>query len=190
MRYSSFYILIISLITLAACQESNNNEVLPDEIKISKKNQIVEVEKQKKPFKLEFQLKKIDSENYNLVTTISLDKGSYIISPFSQDTVYGHFELTLKDSNNLVFTSKMTESPNSKTEFDPIIKDYVNFVRTNTTYSQHIKILNKEDFEVSGNVWFLIEPLCSPVDIEYILSYNSGNLSVIEGKMDMLKKVE
>jgi len=54
----------------------------------------------------------------------------------------------------------------------------VRFVRENTVYKQNIKLLSEEDFEVSGLIEFLLEPICKPYSVEFMLTYNAGTMRV------------
>ena len=129
-------------------------------------------------FDIKFQLDKMDSQHYLLDVAIELFNGSYVVSPYSKDTTYGHFEISIKDTERLIMGDALLERPNSVAEFDPILNELVRFVRENTTYTQRIKVLAKGDFEVSGLVWFVLEPSCMPYEVRFVISSHSGEMQI------------
>lgn len=133
-------------------------------------------------FDVLFQVNELENNEYNLMATIILDKGSYIISPFSTDSTYGHFYFNVEKSDYLVTDNQLIETPNSVEEFDPIIEAPVRFVRVNTAYRQKLKLTKEEDFEVTGLVEFLLEPICVPYDVEFKISYKNGTMKVEKTK--------
>lgn len=72
----------------------------------------------------------------------------------------------------------MKEIPKSYAQYDPILKEPVHFVRGKTTYKQKFKVLNKNDFEFSGLIWFVLEPLCAPINVEFLIKKEEGKLMV------------
>jgi len=132
----------------------------------------------KESFDVLFQVEKLNEEEYNLSTTVILNKGSYIISPFSKDTTYGHFYFNIDKTDHLLADHKLVETPPSIEEFDPILEAPVKFVRVNTTYQQKLKLTKEDDFEVAGLVEFLLEPICIPYDVAFKISYQNGKMSV------------
>jgi len=120
-----------------------------------------------------------DSEGTSyLITDITLNNNSYVISPFSTDTIYGHLNLSIQESESISYRGSLSESPFATEEFDPIIETKVKFVRVNTRYKQELQIKSKEDFQVKGHLWFLLEPQCIPYKVEYLISQVDGNLFV------------
>ena len=117
-----------------------------------------------------------------LVTSLELQDGNYVISPFSKDSVYGHFEIKISKNDKLLVDKTIVEKPSSIEEFDNIIKERVHFVRENTSYTQHFSITGQDDFEVTGLIEFVHEPACIPYDVGFVLRYRSGNLTVEKTK--------
>jgi len=133
-------------------------------------------------FDIKLQIDGVGENLYNLATTIVLKNGSYVISPFSKDDIYGHFSISIAKSDALIVRETMLEMPNSIEEFDSIIEKPVKFVRVNTSYKQQVKVMTKEEFEVSGLIEFVLEPSCVPYDVEFIISQHSGKLQVKKTK--------
>ncbi|MFK7775622.1 MAG: M56 family metallopeptidase [Saprospiraceae bacterium] len=136
----------------------------------------------KESFDVIFQLNQLNTKEYNLAVTMELNDGAYIVSPFSKDSTYGHFYFTLPNNEYLVSDNQLLETPNSVEEFDPIIEAPVRFVRVNTTYQKKLKLTEKGDFEITGLVEFLLEPVCIPYDVEFKISYKNGEMKVEKTK--------
>ena len=117
-----------------------------------------ESERSKESFDIKLQVDKITKDQYNLDVTIELENGSYVISPYSKDDIYGHFGISIPNNSNLSPDKTLLEIPSSVEEHDPILDQPVKFVRGNTIYKQRLKITNQNDFEVKGLIEFVLEP--------------------------------
>lgn len=133
-------------------------------------------------FDISFQIEEINNDLFSLVVTIDLPEESYVVSPFSKDNTYGHFNISITDIGNIVRDETLMENPPSVEEFDPVLNEHVNIVRRKTIYNQNIHILTKGDFEASGLVWFVLEPSCVPYDVEFMISRKSGQLEIRKTK--------
>jgi len=129
-------------------------------------------------FDISLQIEEVENDNYFLSAALTLDSGAYVISPFSQDTSYGHFDMSIEDSDNLIPDGGLIESPRSVAEYDPILEMPVNFVRKNTVYKQKLSLDTDDDFEVSGMVFLLIEPKCAPYEVKFKIAYHEGEMRV------------
>ena len=139
------------------------------------------------PFNITLEIEIIEGEHY-LVAAMELDSNSYIISPFSQDSVYSHFDISINKRDKIILDNTLLEVPNSIKEYDPILEEEVNFVRVNTIYKQKLQLIYKGDFQVEGMIEFLLEPSCIPYDVEFAISYQSGKLRVMKTKMTISKE--
>ena len=140
-------------------------------------------------FNIELQIDKVDGELYSFSTSLELDSGAYVVSPFSEDEFYGPFQISILDSRHLIIDERLLEIPKSVEENDPYINVPVRFVRENTIYKQNIKLLTEEDFEVSGLIEFVLEPSCKPYSVEFILSYHSDTMTIEKTKTSIDYKI-
>ncbi len=139
-------------------------------------------------FDIALEIDQLENDQYNLVASITLDEGTFIISPFSEDGVYGNFSLSLAENSHLSTDHTLLEIPASVEELDPIVNKLVKFVRVNTTYKQHLEVNTEKDFEVAGLIEFVFEPSCVPYDVAFVLSYRSGVLEVKQTKTSISKE--
>lgn len=134
-------------------------------------------------FTIDLQLKSLDNENFQLVSTVDLVEGAYIISPFSTDEFYLNYTNTLVENNSIATASPLVEFPDSVEELDLYIERLVRFVRTKTVFTQAYQILDNEDFVVKGLIEFLVEPSCIPYDVHFEIRYQSGILTIENEKI-------
>ena len=130
-----------------------------------------------KNFELQFELDKTE-KGYTLNMVLDLAKGSYIISPFSQDSFYLNYTITYTEADGYLQIGEIQEFPTAIEELDPYIEKRVKLVRTNTVYTQNLLTVSNEDFEVSGIVEFLVEPSCIPYDINFVITQTDGLLTI------------
>ncbi len=129
-------------------------------------------------FETNFSIETDIDNNPSLLVHLILNNGSYVVSPFSKDSIYGQVELVLHKNEFIELSNEISESPITKEEFDPILELHVRFVRTNTRYQQDLKIKTTDDFQSTGHFWLLLEPQCVPYKIDYVLSQKEGVLEI------------
>lgn len=139
----------------------------------------------KVPFDFQFEIESLDDNQYFLVATLELGEEDYTISPLSPDTFYMHVGVHLEATKNLVDDNTLIEIPASKPEIDPILNYPVHFVRGKTTYKKKLEVTSKNDFEINGMMEFLLEPICIPYQVKFIMEQNAEKLSIknIEAKI-------
>ena len=169
-----FLLLIVTTLSLSAYKyaSTNNTPTKENTSKVALK-----------PFDIKFNIESLKANEYNLAATVKLNKGDYIISPFSTDGFYLNFSMKLDNSTHFLIDGELTESPKSIPEVDPIINKPVRFVRANTIFKQKLKVEKQGDFEVSGLVEFLLEPSCVPYDVAFVLASKAGKMTVKDVKI-------
>lgn len=170
---------------------STDKTTIQEEQKPDKINLIVkdsDIRKKDDSFDIILQMNKINDEHYSLSATIELNSGSYVISPYSTDDFYLPFTMVMNESPALVVQGDLMETPVSVEEQDPYLNKPIRVVRKNTTYTQNLKVVSKDDFEASGLIEFLLEPSCVPYDVEFNISSNDGELEVQKTKTFISKE--
>ncbi|MFT4779972.1 MAG: hypothetical protein ACJAU0_000139 [Flavobacteriales bacterium] len=173
-------ILIIAIsFTALACSQPIDEIVVPAQ---QQEEALTSVDLKIQAFDIELDLLQESQSSYTLVVALSMDSGSYVISSFSEDEFYLPFDVTMKSSSNLKFGNELRENPPSIEEYDAIIEKNVRFVRENTTFSQEMKVLSTNDFQVEGEIQFMIEPQCIPYAVDFLIIQEEGLLKVSEIK--------
>lgn len=115
------------------------------------------------------------NDEYVLSVQMNLKKDAYFVSPNEKGDFSGKFAIIIADSQKIISSGIIQESPLSKVDEK---QGFVHLVRNNTHYKQTLKVLCDENFEVKGHVQFTIEPRCTMEKVPFILSYKDGKLSM------------
>jgi hypothetical protein len=131
------------------------------------------------PFKLGLGIG-YDQDEPWLNMDLELNDSSWIVSPFSTDGFYLPFSVSLEDSKHVKLAGNITERPTSLTEFDSLIKKEVQLVREPTVFSHRLDASKLKDEVVKGKIEFMIEPLCVPYTVDFVISRDDGIVSVLQ----------
>lgn len=125
--------------------------------------------------KIEYQIKKISKNKYTVSFIMTFSDDQRIISPFSEDSFWYKTSITYLDSSNITIIGPLTESPESKEEFDPISEENVRFNRKHVTFTQTIQIIGHNNFTVNGQIEYMIitdEYALPPAVVDFNLIYD------------------
>ncbi len=95
-----------------------------------------------------------------LVAKLILGDGNYIASPFSPDTVLGHFRIDM-EAGPVQLSQSLDEAPVPPLTFDRHLGQHVRWTTGQATYSQAMQVPTGE-FKARGEVFFVLEPACTP----------------------------
>lgn len=115
---------------------------------------------------------------HDLVIDMHLKDGGHFVSPNATGNFSGKFTMVIDDTEAFQIDGKLIETPLTVEEIDlhPFVNGPVNWVRENTTYTQQIKLLTENSFEVHGYIQFTIEPACTLEKIPFIIKHQDGVL--------------
>jgi len=132
------------------------------------------------PYHLDLKIENTEDNSKQLVVFITLKGDSYFVSPHAKGDFKGRFSMTIDENSKLAVEGDIIEIPKSVEEIDTHhhVNGTVKWVRENTTYKLPLKVMTKEDFEVTGIIKFTIEPRCTFEEIPILVSQKSGELSV------------
>lgn len=163
-------ILFLSVFTLINCQTQSqkNAQCSPDssEKQLAFYGPVNFTEynyNETNPYAVDFRIDKTNT-NYDFSFLIRLKKGAHFVSPNAKRDFSGKLKIVLeKNANKIEFVNSLIENPLTKEEIDshPFVNGTVNWVREDTNYTQQIKPLTNEDFQVDGYLHFTIEPRCT-----------------------------
>lgn len=174
-------LLCLLLVSIYSCKADNSKDKLAL-VKIDSKITNLDYfsNTSEELYTIDFDIKKLDTDFYDLIVHIKLKNGSYFVSPNSKGNFSGIFTLKLENNGNLLQIAKLKESPLSVEEYDPhpFVNGNVNWVRENTMYKQQLTLNTKNDFSVSGLIQFTIEPKCTLEKIPFVITYKNGEMKV------------
>lgn len=177
-------ILILAMISFA-CTTQNPQSVEKESVKVINvsnnpfnKLQKMEEELIKAPYKLTLDIQQSIDNNLDLIVNIEVEAGAFFASPFDNDHLRGHFKISLGEEKNLSMTDLLTETPVSKAVIDQYSNRPTRWVKENTTYVQTLKLNTDKDFEVFGNIKFVIELQCTLEEISFKITKKDGKVSI------------
>lgn len=129
-------------------------------------------------FAIGLEVKEVAPDVYQFYTALELDSGCYVVSPQSNDNVYGHFTISIDENAFLAVGDTVYEVPVSVAEFDPVLEAPVQFVRQDSKFIKELKLLTAADFTATGMISFVLEPICNPYEVAFEISQKNGTLSV------------
>jgi hypothetical protein len=171
--------VLLTFATLLACSTENEDSVSEETAEVAQNE---DTPTTTNSYSLDLEISKVNEEEYDLNVTIDPEEGSYVVSPFSQDTILGKFEVSIDDNANMIADGNLSESPNSVEEFDEALEENVRFAKEKTTYTQRLKLQTQDDFSVKGSVWFVYEPQCTLEEINFMITYKGREMSIEELK--------
>ena len=181
------FVIPLLLLTLSCSTEGNQSDSTNEQVNLEQPESL-ELSVIDESYTLTLQIDELESEDYLLSAKIDFIDSSYVVSPFSEDTIFGKFVVSIEENSNILLESSISELPNSIEEFDPIINQPVRFIRENTTFKKKLKVLSKDDFQVTGEIWFVLEPRCIPEEIKFTISSNSGLLKIEKNEKQIANK--
>lgn len=129
-------------------------------------------------FNISLQVLRVEPTKCMIAITLDFHYGSYIYSPYSTDSFYLNFNLSLEENSSTTFIGKLEENPESIVELDSLIKKSIRTNREKTIFTHAVEVLSTEDFQAAGQIEFLLEPSCRPYIIEFDLTQSLGELKI------------
>ncbi len=176
---------ILCLLFLAACASESKPEDTTTKAPAAPESSTVETVADNNGFNINIGLETNERNSHALEHTVvvglELDSGSYVVSSYSEDDTYMHFNMVWSDTTHVAPTSPIVELPTAIEEFDSIINQTVRLVRNNTLFMQPFQVKSQRDFETTAHVEFLIEPQCIPYNVEFAIASENGQLTVNKG---------
>ncbi len=183
MNHATLPIIALGFLTIISCGQAKETETTATEpIEVVKIQESGSYDRTKQHFEISFKIEKIDAEHYNLIAAIDLDSSCFVVSPYSPDNILLPVSLTIPLNKLLTTDSTLIEFPITTEEYDSITEEQVRYARVNTTCTQKLILNSQDDFEVSGQVDLMIEPICIPYRIDFIISNTNGELTVAKTK--------
>ena len=173
-------LLYIPLIVFLSCKSKPSESAYVENSTLKNYNAASFTKNNKKSYAITFNIQQIDSKSYHLITNIQLEQGAHFVSPNSKRDFKGKLKINLPENNTIIIDKTLIESPKSTEEYDahPFIAGFVNWVKVTTRYEQKITLNSKQDFELSGEVEFVIEPDCTLEKVPFTITQQNGNLAV------------
>jgi|GEM_PF-2330376 len=127
---------------------------------------------------VKLQVKQIENDYFNFLIKMNMFGDSWIVSPLEKEYPYGEMTIDFDKNDHFVLLDSINETPNSIYKSDPLWKNEYKIIKGETDLKQKIRLLSITDFEVTGHIFFMLEPICKPYEIEFEISNKSGKITV------------
>lgn len=104
--------------------------------------------------------------------------GGWILSPLEKDYPYGITKISFLKNKFITPIDSIIEIPNSKYKTDENFDAPYRVINEHTTLTKNIKVNSKNDFIVSGEFFFIHEPICKPNKITFNIIQKTGVISI------------
>ncbi|NOQ72976.1 MAG: hypothetical protein GQ574_13285 [Crocinitomix sp.] len=173
-------LLLIAIISMACSTVETDNEILNE---VANEDPITEIDAPKKlTFELTMGLDKLEENSYNLLANMQLDEGAYYGSPYSNNGFNGLFNIEIAENDQLIVSDTLIETPFPVEVYDGFSDGKVRWVKEETNYKQLLTVNSQDDFEVTGVVLFVVEPVCSRYEVAFVITSKAGELSITQAK--------
>ncbi|MFK8046177.1 MAG: hypothetical protein AB8B72_11825 [Crocinitomicaceae bacterium] len=178
MRYLQLT-LILSFFLLSCASEVavKNTEVAKDTATI-KPTAIITDSKMDDSVQVDLSIKLLNENMAELKIDMSLFGDTWIVSPLEKNYPYGEMRLELQENNFLTVTDSISEKPMSSFISDENVEEPYKVITKQSELIQKIKLKSKQNFEVSGYIFFILEPVCRPYEIYFTISHIKENIDV------------
>ena len=112
----------------------------------------------------------VDGQLYDLVFDLDLGPGDWVVSSHSTDSMFGKFSLRFQDPQAIEWIGSMEEVPTSKWEVEPFSQLDIKVIRQDTRIVQRIAIDEAQRGDLHGEVFFVLEPMCTPFETTFTLT--------------------
>lgn len=126
------------------------------------------------PFQLDVALEPADKGEWNLILDLDLDRGDWVVSSYSTDSMFGKVSLRFQEPHALTLLGVMEEIPPSQWEVEPFSQLDIKVIRRDTRMIQRLAMDLNHVGDIHGRVFFVLEPLCTPFETTFTLTHTSA----------------
>ena len=90
------------------------------------------------------------------------------------DSVFGKVDVRFLDLPLLMPAGELTERPESTWEVEHFSQLDIRVLRQDTEMRLPMRATSSRDFEAKGQVFFVLEPLCMPFEVDFTVGRRAG----------------
>ena len=98
----------------------------------------------------------------------------WVVSTHSTDSMFGKVDVRLLDLPLLMPAGELTERPESTWEVEHFSQLDIRVLRQDTEMRLPVRVTSGLDFEAKGQVFFVLEPLCMPFEVDFTVGRRAG----------------
>ena len=127
---------------------------------------------------VQLQIAKVENTDFNLSIIMKMYGESWIVSPLEKNYPYGNMSISLNKNEYFKAEGKIIENPMSTLLKNKGWDMPYKVVNGDITFTQKFHLASNEDFEVDGEIFFVLEPICKANQMNFKVMNKSGHLSV------------
>ena len=98
----------------------------------------------------------------------------WVVSTHSTDSMFGKVDVRFLDFPLLMPAGVLTERPESTWEVEHFSQLDIRVLRQDTEMRLPVRSTSDRDFEARGQVFFVLEPLCMPFEVDFMVGRRAG----------------
>ena len=98
----------------------------------------------------------------------------WVVSTHSTDSMFGKVDVRLLDLPLLIPAGELTERPESTWDVEHFSQLDIRVLRQDTEMRLPVRATSSRDFEAKGQVFFVLEPLCMPFEVDFTVGRRAG----------------
>ncbi len=98
----------------------------------------------------------------------------WVVSMHSTDSMFGKVDVRFLDLPLLMPAGELTERPESTWEVEHFSQLDIRVLRQDTEMRLPMRATSSRDFEAKGQVFFVLEPLCMPFEVDFTVYRRAG----------------
>lgn len=98
----------------------------------------------------------------------------WVVSTHSTDSMFGKVDVRFLDLPLLMPAGVLTERPESTWEVEHFSQLDIRVLRQDTQMRLPVRSTSDRDFEARGQVFFVLEPLCMPFEVDFMVGRRAG----------------
>ena len=98
----------------------------------------------------------------------------WVVSMHSTDSMFGKVDVRFLDLPLLMPAGELTERPESTWEVEHFSQLDIRVLRRDTEMRLPVRATSNRDFEAKGQVFFVLEPLCMPFEVDFTVGRRDG----------------
>ena len=128
------------------------------------------------PFGLAFEVEAVAGDaDATLVMELDLfQEEDWVVSTHSTDSTFGKVNVRFLDLPLLMPAGELTERPESTWEVEHFSQLDIRVLRQDTEMRLPMRATSSRDFEAKGHVFFVLEPLCMPFEVDFTVGRQDG----------------
>ena len=128
------------------------------------------------PFGLAFEVEgATGGEDATLVINLDLFQAEdWVVSTHSTDSMFGKVDVRFLDLPLLMPAGELMERPESTWEVEHFSQLDIRVLRQDTEMRLPVRATSGLDFEAKGQVFFVLEPLCMPFEVDFTVGRRAG----------------